>query len=276
MKAVAIFLLIFISSESDFKVMPGDTIVLTVYGEESMSGRYEVEEDGSVNIPPVGRIKVSGISSAEIESLIINHLKNGYIVEPRIKVEIIPSPLRNIFVLGEVRNPGSYDPRKGKTIIDYILIAGGPTPLSGDTISLLKREGNSLKRVGSFSLSELIKSGDGGIDVNPGDIIYVSRKEKATISSIEGNYQNAFYVVGEVKSPGAYEYKEGLKVLDALLNAGGPTDFSALNKVRIYRYENGNKEVLSVDLEAVIKKGKVEDNIQIKSGDIIYIPGSIF
>jgi polysaccharide export outer membrane protein len=276
MKILTLFIFILLSADEGFKIMPGDTVILTVFGEESMSGRYEVEEDGTLNIPPVGRIKVAGLSSNEIENYLVNYLKGGYMVEPRIKVEIIPSPLRNVFVLGEVKNPGSYDPRKGRTIIDYILIAGGPTPFSGDTITLLRREGNALKRIGSFSLSELIKTGNTGIDVSAGDIIYVSRKEKGSISSIEGTQQNAFYVVGEVKSPGAYEFKEGFRVLDALLSAGGPTDFSALNKTKVYRYENGNKEVIEVDLEGVIKKGKVEGNIEIKPGDIIYIPGSIF
>jgi polysaccharide export outer membrane protein len=276
MKILTVFIFILLSADEGFKIMPGDTVILTVFGEESMSGRYEVEEDGTLNIPPVGRIKVAGLSSNEIENYLVNYLKGGYMVEPRIKVEIVPSPLRNVFVLGEVKNPGSYDPRKGRTIIDYILIAGGPTPFSGDTITLLRREGNALKRIGSFSLSELIKTGNTGIDVSAGDIIYVSRKEKGSISSIEGTQQNAFYVVGEVKSPGAYEFKEGFRVLDALLSAGGPTDFSALNKTKVYRYENGNKEVIEVDLEGVIKKGKVEGNIEIKPGDIIYIPGSIF
>jgi len=276
MKLGIILLFILLSPDEEFKIMPGDTIILTVFGEESMSGRYEVDEDGTLNIPPAGRIKVAGARPGEIENFIAEHLKSGYIIEPKIKVEIVPSPLRNVFVLGEVKNPGSYDPRKGRTIIDYVLIAGGPTPFSGDTITLLRREGNALKRIGSFSLSELIKTGNMGPDVSAGDIIYVSRKEKGAISSIEGIQQNAFYVVGDVKSPGAYEYKEGLKVLDGLLNAGGPTDFSALNKTRIYRYTNGNKEVIPVDLEGVIKKGKVEDNIEIKPGDIIYIPGSIF
>jgi polysaccharide export outer membrane protein len=276
MKILTLFIFILLSADEGFKIMPGDTVILTVFGEESMSGRYEVEEDGTLNIPPVGRIKVAGLSSNEIENYLVNYLKGGYMVEPRIKVEIVPSPLRNVFVLGEVKNPGSYDPRKGRTIIDYILIAGGPTPFSGDTITLLRREGNALKRIGSFSLSELIKTGNTGIDVSAGDIIYVSRKEKGSISSIEGTQQNAFYVVGEVKSPGAYEFKEGFRVLDALLSAGGPTDFSALNKTKVYRYENGNKEVIEVDLEGVIKKGKVEGNIEIKPGDIIYIPGSIF
>jgi len=276
MKVLMVFIFLFLSAEEGFKIMPGDTIILTVFGEESMSGRYEVDDDGTLNIPPVGRIKVAGLSANDIEPYLVNYLKSGYVVEPRIKVEIIPSPLRNVFVLGEVKNPGSYDPRKGRTIIDYILIAGGPTPFSGDTITLLRREGNALKRIGSFSLSELIRTGNMGIDVSAGDIIYVSRKEKGAISSIEGIQQNAFYVVGEVKSPGAYEYKEGFRILDGVLSAGGPTDFSALNKTKIYRYENGNKEVIQVDLESVIKKGKVEENIEIKPGDIIYIPGRIF
>lgn len=276
MKVGIIFISLLISNDGGFKIMPGDAIILTVFGEESLSGRYEIEEDGTINIPPIGRIKVGGMISNEIENFIVNCLKDGYLIEPRVKVEIIPSPLRNVFVLGEVRNPGAYDPRKGKTMIDFILVAGGPTPSSSDPVILLRREGNSLKRVGSFFLSELIKTGDMGIGVEAGDVIYLSRKEKGTISSIEGTQQNAFYVVGEVKSPGAYEYKEGFRVLDALLSAGGPTDFSALNKAKIYRYANGNKEVIPVDLDGVIKKGKVEDNIEIKPGDIMYIPGSIF
>lgn len=269
-------LIFFLLTQKDFKAVKGDVLSLTVFGEESISGKYEIEEDGTVNIPPLGRIKVEGLNVVEIESVISGALKEGYMVHPVVKVEIIPSPLRNVFVLGEVKSPGSYDPRQGNTVIDYILIAGGPSPSAGDTLTLMRREGPYLKRVGSFSISELIRKGDAAPEVQPGDVIYVSRKEEGMISSLEGSEKNAFYVVGEVKSPGAYEYREGFRVLDGVLSAGGPTEFSALGKVKIYRNVDGKREVLNVDLESVIKKGKTENNLEIRPGDIIYIPASIF
>ena len=80
------------------------------------------------------------------------------------------------------------------------------------------------------------------------------------------------YVLGMVKKPGAYEFKEGLTALDACVLAQGFKDFAAPNRTTITRRENGENKVIKIDLNKV-RKGKVKD-IPLRPGDRIDIPES--
>jgi len=80
------------------------------------------------------------------------------------------------------------------------------------------------------------------------------------------------YVLGMVKKPGAYEFKEGLTALDACVLAGGFKEFAAPNRTTVTRRENGENRVIKIDLNKV-RKGKAKD-IPLRPGDRIDIPES--
>jgi polysaccharide export outer membrane protein len=83
-------------------------------------------------------------------------------------------------------------------------------------------------------------------------------------------------VIGLVNSPGYYEYREGMRLLDLLAQAGGHQDYARNSKVRIFRKVKGEgdkvtEQVLQADLEKVLA-GDMEKNLPLASGDIVYIP----
>lgn len=83
-------------------------------------------------------------------------------------------------------------------------------------------------------------------------------------------------LIGQVKGSGYFEYREGMRLLDLVAAAGGTADYAQEDKVRVYRKtkgENGNitEEVLPADLRAVFS-GKMDKNIMLSSGDIVYVP----
>ena len=83
-------------------------------------------------------------------------------------------------------------------------------------------------------------------------------------------------VIGQIGSPGYYEYREGMRLLDLVAQAGGTQDYAQGGKVRIFRNTKGpdnsvSQEVVRADLKAVYN-GKLDKNIQLLSGDIVYIP----
>lgn len=87
---------------------------------------------------------------------------------------------------------------------------------------------------------------------------------------------NKVAVIGQIRSPGYYEYREGMRLLDLIAQASGPEDYARTAKVRIYRRVPGpdgklTEEVLKADLAAVFD-GKMDRNVQLMNGDIIYIP----
>ncbi len=87
---------------------------------------------------------------------------------------------------------------------------------------------------------------------------------------------NRVALIGQVKSPGYYEYREGMRLLDLVALAGGTADYSRDSKVRIYRKIKGEGDkltevVIKANLEDVFD-GKMESNTQLVTGDIVYIP----
>jgi polysaccharide biosynthesis/export protein len=84
-------------------------------------------------------------------------------------------------------------------------------------------------------------------------------------------------VIGEVQKPQAVAYRDGLTVLDVVLQVGGLTDFAAGNRAKIVRKASDGKSTeIKVRLEALVKKGKMTENVPLKPGDVLIVPASIF
>lgn len=83
-------------------------------------------------------------------------------------------------------------------------------------------------------------------------------------------------VVGQVRQPQALPYREGLRVLDIVLASGGLTDFASPNRARIVRMENGKSVETRVRLGDLLNKGELEQNLELKPGDVLIIPQSLF
>ena len=87
---------------------------------------------------------------------------------------------------------------------------------------------------------------------------------------------NRVAIIGEAKTTGYFEYREGMKVLDLVAQAGGLGDYPKAGKVKIYRRAKGadgktREEVIKVDITAIMD-GKMEKNIPLSAGDIVYVP----
>jgi polysaccharide biosynthesis/export protein len=84
-------------------------------------------------------------------------------------------------------------------------------------------------------------------------------------------------VIGEVARPQSLPYREGLTTLDVLLAVGGLTQFAAGNRAKIVRKGDDGKQVeIKVRLDALVHKGKIEENVPLKPGDVVIVPASLF
>jgi polysaccharide export outer membrane protein len=83
-------------------------------------------------------------------------------------------------------------------------------------------------------------------------------------------------VVGEVRKPQALPFRQGMKVLDVLLASDGLTDFAAPNRARIVRQVNGKETEIRVRLRDLINGGDLKQNLELKPGDVIIVPQSLF
>ena len=95
------------------------------------------------------------------------------------------------------------------------------------------------------------------------------------VTSFVGPYSEQIRVVGEAAKPQFLSYKKNMTLLDVMIAVGGLTDFAAGNNASILRTSDGNKQY-SVRLKDLIKRGDVSANVEMKPGDILVIPQSLF
>jgi len=106
-----------------YKLAPGDRITVTVFGQPEVSGDLLVDGAGNVVMPFIGSIEVKNLTVAECQKLILDRLAAGIFNQPSVSVRI--NELRPIYVLGDVRTPGSYAFRYGITVKSAVALAGG-------------------------------------------------------------------------------------------------------------------------------------------------------
>lgn len=166
-----------------------------------------------------------------------------------------------IKVFGEVNTPAIFAWKKGATVIDMIMRAGGVTRYaSPDQIRIINK-GTPVV----FNLAAYLDSGDKRLlpEIEPGATIFVPKQ-------VEEVRRGALtvYVMGEVAKPGAFETKEGATFIDILANAGGPTRFADTRQIRIIR---GTGKVEMFDMPKYTE-GKAGKPPAVSAGDAIFVP----
>jgi polysaccharide export outer membrane protein len=83
-------------------------------------------------------------------------------------------------------------------------------------------------------------------------------------------------ITGAVRTPRSLPYRQGITVLDAILEAGGVTDFAAPNRAKLYRKSKDKTEVLDISLGDILSKGRLETNYPLHPGDVVTVPERLF
>ncbi|MDD3781355.1 MAG: SLBB domain-containing protein [Limnochordia bacterium] len=170
-------------------------------------------------------------------------------------VIFVPEGYQNALVLGAVRSPGSFAVREQWRILDLLAEAGGTTERAGDELTLLR---SGVTR--TIDLGALERLGLQNERVLPGDVLYVA----------EGSRQ--VLVLGEVARPGAYEFRRGDRLLDALALAGGLTPEAWEEQVSLTRQTAQGTQVFTVDFSELMTTRFLADNLPLESGDVIIVP----
>ena len=96
------------------------------------------------------------------------------------------------------------------------------------------------------------------------------------VQEFQGQIGNQIKVVGQAENPQALAFRDGITLLDVMIEVGGLTDFAAGNKSKIVRNEGGEKKEMLVRLADLMKKGMIDRNIAMRPGDVLIIPESRF
>lgn len=258
------------------EIKVGNKLFVYLPGEADFSQPFEVDKDGSITLPELGRFNVAGLELKEIEAQLKKSLSEVFVAMDDFYVEIHS---RDIFinVMGYVNEPSQVSIPNDGNIQMVIARAGGLKP--GAQLDRLQiRRANE---VIEFNYKAYLDSGN--IDLLPSlqsaDTVFVP------VSPLLGNVQidfdaqtlsasgdasdnSAITLLGEVHNPGSFSFKENMSVLDALMRAEGVTRYADVTKIRVIV----DKTPVVFDLKAYLDKPSNDTMPELKAGSTIYVP----
>lgn len=149
---------------SDYRLGPGDKLRVTVYGEDDLSGAFQIDGKGYVRLPLIGQEEASGLTAPQLEAKVEHALDDGYLNDARVSIEV--TEYRPFFIVGQVSKPGQYSYSSNLTVLDAVALAGGFTDKAVTSIVYIRHEGET---------EEHAISPDSPSAVFPGDVVRVEK-----------------------------------------------------------------------------------------------------
>ena len=147
----------------------GDLLKSHIYRDSELSGEYQIDARGTVQIPGIGVIRAAGLDPLAVKERLAEALRARGFSQPELAVY----PLVRVSVLGEVRTPSLYSVDPGTSLIQLVTLAGGPTERANLQRTRVVREGRAF----NVNLeSALTGSSSGQVVLNSNDVVYVPRK----------------------------------------------------------------------------------------------------
>jgi polysaccharide export outer membrane protein len=148
------------------RLQPGEKIRVTVYGEEALTGDYDINPAGYVAMPLIGTVRAAGHSQSEFgKDLADQYRRGGFLQDPHITVAVVQ--FKPFYVLGEATNPGEYPFRTGLNVHTAVAMAGGFTYRASRSYVLIRHTGDEVWK--EYSLAE-------PVPIAPGDLIRVPER----------------------------------------------------------------------------------------------------
>jgi polysaccharide export outer membrane protein len=248
----------------EYTIGAGDVLLINVWGHEDLSREVVLSEKGTFSFPLIGGVDAAGLTVKELEAKFVHLLSAGYLINPYVTIRVKGYKSKTVYVLGEVRSPGTYSLDKETTLIEIISRAGGVSDDAGWIIEVVRPSGRLPDKPitpDEADKEDIIRADlEGLLGGRPEDNIGIEGGD--TIFIPKAAY---YFIFGEVKSPGSYKLKRDTTVLKAVIVAGGFTDKASKRRIKIRR-EKGGKTV----------KVRVKLDDPVLAQDTIIVPESFF
>ncbi len=224
---------------SDYQLGSGDLLQVKVFEAEDLNTTVRISSRGYVTLPLLGTVSVKGLSARDAEENIENLYRVRYIKDPHVSIFVEEHFSRRITLMGQFRNPGTYDYLAKQRLLDVMALGGGLNEKAGRVIQVRRQNGSTEGQAAFIvDLDQLIKAGKSelNIEINSGDVLFVPEA-------------GTFFVDGAVRNPGAYYIKHKTTLQEALLEAGGLAPYANKRDAVLTRYtEQGERQLIKLDL----------------------------
>ncbi|WP_224981897.1 polysaccharide biosynthesis/export family protein [Geomonas agri] len=245
----------------DYVIGEGDSLDISVWGVKELNFPVKVRPDGKITVPGLGEVVASGATPSQLQTLLGGRLKE-LVKNPIVTVTVREITNSKVYVFGSGVKAAVYDLSRRTTVLQ--LLCTLPEVKTADLRNAyLLRDGKKVKT----DLHRLFIQGDTAQDLllESNDALFIPLLQDRSI-----------YVMGAVNAPKAIEYREGMKVMEAILEAGGFTRFADQNDVVVRRKEGDKAQALEVKAKRLFKDGDLSQNIELKAGDYVMVKEAFF
>jgi len=260
----------------NYEVGPEDLLQISVAGQKDFSGDFEVEPDGMVNYPLLGRVKAAGQTTAEIERKLVTLLSDGFLRRPQDSVWVKEFRSQKVYLTGEVSRPGPHGPKGDATILTLLTDQAGQGPLlasAGHVVWVIRPPAARLQDIERLAGDPLRNAPPvdvparidvPGADVAGTELFRVVRRE-IEMGAMDKNLvlkagdtlfaprAAQVYLQGQVGRPGPIRFEDGLTVEKALALSGGVTNRGAAGRVKLLRMVGGKRVEIKPRLEDLLQ-----------------------
>lgn len=250
-----------------YKLKQEDILNIQVFGQQQIAAQVPVGEDGQISAPFVGTLKVEGKTIDEVEKALYDlYVKKLKLRDPIVSVTIAAYRRLRANITGVVQRSTELIFRPGDTVMTLYSAGGGAIIDAADLRrATLRRQGSKeLIPIDMFAMTVL---GDNSqnYELQDGDILDIPQEQR-----------NRVLVMGAVRAPGLYPYRETMRLADAISVAGGEILYrSRFSKCFILRELPGRPgEYLRINADFVrfVKGGDFAQNVKLMPGDLVYVP----
>lgn len=246
---------------ADYVIGEGDMLDIAVWGVKELSFPARVRPDGKITVPGLGDVAASGQTPAALQASMTLKLKQ-LVKNPIVTVAVTGITNSKVYIFGGGVNSRVFELLQRSTLLQLLCTIGDVKTADLKKAYLL-RNGKKIKE----DFQALFIGGDiaDDIQLESGDSLFIPLLLDKSV-----------YVLGAVNSPKAIVYREGMTVMEAILESGGFTKFASQNDTQIRR-KDGDKEIsIPVKAKEIIQSGNMVQNILLKPGDYIIVKESIF
>jgi polysaccharide export outer membrane protein len=262
----------------NYTLGPNDEILIRVPNAEQLNEKpFRIDDDGTVNLPSVGRIRAQGLTIQELERAIAEKLKSE-LLNPQVTINVVKFRSDPVFLLGAFKSPGVYALTGRSTLLEMLAQVGGLQPNASQTLRITRK-----LAIGEIPLPNVTPDPDGesaSVEINLGNLMQsVNPAEDIVLLAydmVTAVRSGMIYVSGEVSRPGPVDVSDGdtAFITQVLSRAGGVTRYAAADKVVILRpvMQTSRKARIPVDLARILA-GKAHD-FPVLPNDLVVVPRS--
>ena len=237
---------------TNYVIGPEDVLTITSFDQDDITGKYQVDADGTFSFPLIGRVHAGGLTLRQLQAELVKRLKEGFFKDPQIGVAVEQYRSQKFHIVGEVRTPGTYPLTGDMNLMEALARAGSATPTAAGEVLIVRAktqdaaDGPTLPNRDDVDVTTIeLKALQSGrlaqkFALRDGDTIVVPRAESV-------------YVFGQVRNPGAYPVQKDTTVLQALSLAGGVTDRGATGRIKIVRMIDGKRVEIKAKLDDLVR-----------------------